>query len=39
MKAIQGVHDSEHKEKQQTKKRLQRTRKNLKNNIKRRNKP
>ena len=38
MKAIQGVHDGEHKEKQQTNKQQQRTRTNLESNTKRRNK-
>ena len=38
MKAIQGVNDGEHKEKQQTNKQQQRTRKNLKSDAKRRNK-
>ena len=35
---IQGVHDGEHKEKQQTHKEQQRTRTNLKSKTKRRNK-
>ena len=37
-KQIQGVHDGEHKEMQQTNKHHQTTRKNLKCNTKRRNK-
>ena len=36
-KQIQGVHDGEHKEMQQTNKQQQTTRKNLKCNTKRRN--
>ena len=37
-KQIQGVHDGEHKEMQQTNKQQLTTRKNLKSNTKRRNK-
>ena len=37
-KQIQGVHDGEHKEMQQTNKQQPTTRKNLKSNTKRRNK-
>ena len=37
-KQIQGVHDGEHKEMQQTNKQQQTTRKNLKSSTKRRNK-